>query len=75
MQNRSLTELINDVEQEMWRLGCAKTSMKFYRKRWQRLLRFAQEQGELFYTERLGINFVEKHFHILCNLNVLSTMI
>ena len=64
MQNRSLTELINDVEQEMWRLGYAKTSMKFYRKRWQQLLRFAQEQGELFYTERLGINFVEKHFHI-----------
>jgi integrase/recombinase XerD len=29
------------------------------------LLQFAQEQGETFYSERLGIDFIEKHFHIL----------
>lgn len=28
------------------------------------LLQFAQEQGEVFYSERLGVDFIEKHFHI-----------
>lgn len=29
------------------------------------LLKFAQDQGEKFYSEQLGIDFVEKYFHIL----------
>jgi len=29
------------------------------------LLEFAKERGEAYYTERLGIDFVEKHFNIL----------
>ena len=28
------------------------------------LLQFAQERGEIYYSERLGIDFVEKHFNI-----------
>jgi hypothetical protein len=38
--------------------------MQFYRRRWQQLLRFAQERKEAFYSESLGMDFVEKHFHI-----------
>lgn len=64
MQNNSLEELIHDLEQEMLRLGYTEGSMKFYRRRWQMLLQFAQERDETSYSERLGIDFVEKHFHI-----------
>ena len=65
MQKQLLTELIQRLEQEMLRLSYAEASMQFYRRRWRMLIQFAQEQGESFYSERLGIDFVEKHFHIL----------
>ena len=64
MQKKSLEKLIHDLEQEMLRLGYTNGSMRFYRRRWQMLLQFAQKRGETFYSERLGMNFVEKHFHI-----------
>ncbi len=63
-QRKTLTELLHDLEQEMQRLGYTNGSMQFYRRRWQMLLKFAQEQGEVFYSERLGIDFIEKYFHI-----------
>jgi len=65
MQKKSLVELLHDVEQEMLRLSYTDGSMKFYRKQWQKLLQFAQEQNEIFYSESLGMNFIEKHFNIL----------
>lgn len=65
MQKKSLDELIHDLEQEMLRLGYTKGTMQFYRRRWQMLLQFAQERGETYYTERLGVDFIEKHFKIL----------
>src|ERR1700722_13534505 len=39
--------------------------MKLYRRRWQMLLRFAEERDEAFFSECLGMDFLEKHFHIL----------
>lgn len=65
MQKLLLTELIHDLEQEMLRLRYSNRSMKFYRRRWRSLLQFAKERGELFYSEQLGIDFIEKHFNIL----------
>ena len=65
MQKQPLTELLNELEQEMVRLGYTEGSMKFYRRRWRMLLQFAQEKGEIYFSERLGIEFVETHFHIL----------
>ena len=65
MQKRPLVDLLNELEQEMWRLGYTKQSMGFYRRQWQMLLRFAQERGEVYFSERLGIDFLEKYFHIL----------
>lgn len=65
MQKKPLTELLNELEQEMLRLGYTEGSMKFYRRRWQTLLQFMQERGEIHFSEQLGIDFVEKHFHIL----------
>lgn len=64
MQKKLLTDLINDLEQEMLRLNYTEGSMQFYRRRWKMLLQFAQDRRENFYSERLGIDFVEKHFHI-----------
>lgn len=65
MKTKSLAELIHDVEQEMLRLGYSQSSMRFYRRRWRMLLQFAQERGETYYSERLGLDFLEKHFNIL----------
>jgi site-specific recombinase XerD len=64
MQNVPLAQLINDLDQEMIRLGYTKGTMNFYRRRWKKLLQFAKERGETFYSEQLGIDFVEKYFHI-----------
>ena len=60
-----LAELLHDLEQEMLRLGYTQGSMKFYRRRWNMLLQFSKERDEVFYSEHLGMDFVEKHFHIL----------
>lgn len=65
MQKKTLKELIPDLEQELLRLGYTKGSMTFYRRRWKMLLEFAKGQGEIYYTERLGIDFIEKYFNIL----------
>jgi len=65
MQKKPLAELLNELEQEMLRLGYTEGSMKFYRRRWQMLLQFTQERGEIYFSEPLGMDFVEKHFHIL----------
>ena len=56
--------MLHDFEQEMRRLGYAEGTLKNYRWRWQMLLRFARERGENCYSERLGVDFVEKYFHI-----------
>lgn len=65
MQKKPLTKLLHELEQEMLRLGYTEGSMLFYRRRWQTLLQFAQERDETYHSERLGIDFVEKNFHIL----------
>ena len=59
-----MVDLLRDLEQEMLRLGYVEGSMQFYRRRWRMLLQFAEEQGESFYSEQLGIAFVKKYFHI-----------
>jgi site-specific recombinase XerD len=65
MKRKPLAVLLHDMEQEMIRLGYSEGTMKFYRRRWQKLLQFALERDETHYSERLGIDFVEKYFQIL----------
>lgn len=65
MEKKILKELIFDLEQELLRLGYSTGSMIFYKRRWEMLLEFAEDRGETHYSERLGIDFVEKHFNIL----------
>lgn len=57
--------MLRDLEQEMLRLGYAECSIGFYRRRWRQLLQFAQERKEVYYSETLGMAFLEKHYHIL----------
>ncbi|MGI6124565.1 MAG: site-specific integrase [Acetivibrionales bacterium] len=64
MQKKPLKELLQELEQELLRLGYTEGSMKFYRRRWNQLIQFAEEQNEIFYSEQLGIDFVERHFQI-----------
>lgn len=64
MQKQTLKELVLDLELELLRLGYTKGSMDFYKRRWKMLLEFAEESDELYFTENLGINFIEKHFNI-----------
>lgn len=65
MQKKPLKELLQELEQELLRLGYTEGSMKFYRNRWKKIIRFAQELGENYYSEQLGINYVEHHYQIL----------
>lgn len=64
MQVKPLTQLLKELDQEMLRLGYTKGSMNFYRNWWNKLLQFAFESDETYYSERLGISFAEKHFQI-----------
>ena len=65
MQKQPLIKLIHDLEQEMLRLGYSNASRQLYSRRWKMLLKIANERGETFYSERLGIDFLEKYFHVL----------
>lgn len=65
MKNKPLVGLLHDLEQEMLRLGYTAGSMQFYRTRWKKLLKFLAARNEIFYSEQLGMDFLEKHFHIL----------
>ena len=65
MDKQELSNLLSDLEQELLRLGYTEGTMKFYRRRWQQLTEFAQNRGELYYTEQLGIDFVLEQFGII----------
>jgi len=65
MENQTLNELIANLEKELLRLGYSEGSMTFYKRRWQQLLAFSEDQGITQYSERLGIDFIEQNFNIL----------
>jgi integrase/recombinase XerD len=65
MQKKPLKDLLQELEQELLRLGYTEGSMKFYRNRWKKIIQFAKERDEVFYSEQLGINYVEHHYQIL----------
>ncbi len=65
MQKKPLKELLQEFEHELTRLGYTEGSMKFYRNRWKKIIQFAEQRDEIFYSEQLGINYVEHHYQIL----------
>jgi len=62
---RTLEELLKDLEQELLRLGYVEGTMSFYQGRWRKLLKFAEERGATYFSEQLGLDFLETQFHIL----------
>lgn len=64
MDKTYLPDLISGLEQELLRLGYTKGSMSFYRRRWNQLMAYAEDRGEYFYTERLGMDFLNEFFGI-----------
>jgi len=65
MHKKTLKKLIFELEQELVRLGYTQQSMSYYKSRWKLLLAFAKKRGEKYYSEQLGIEFLETHFNIL----------
>lgn len=64
MDKTYLPDLISGLEQELLRLGYTKGSMSFYRRRWNQLMAYAEDRGEFFYTEQLGMDFLKEFFGI-----------
>ncbi len=64
MNKTYLPDLISGLEQELLRLGYTKGSMTFYRRRWNQLMAYAEDRGECYYTEQLGMDFLKEFFGI-----------
>jgi len=64
MEKKYLPDLISELEQELLRLGYTEGSMIFYHRRWNQLMAYAEDRGECYYTEQLGIDFVQEFFGI-----------
>jgi site-specific recombinase XerD len=64
MEKKLLPDLISELEQELLRLGYTKGSMTYYRRRWNQLMAYAQDRNEDYYTEQLGMDFVQEFFGI-----------
>ena len=65
MHKKPLPVLLEELEQELKRLGYTEATLKFYRRRWQMLMEFAKSLAVLYSSEQLGIDFIEKYFNIL----------
>lgn len=64
MDKAYLPDLISGLDRELLRLGYTKGSMTFYRRRWNQLMAYAEDRGEFYYTEQLGIDFLKEFFGI-----------
>ena len=64
MDKTYLPDLISGLEQELLRLGYTKGSMTFYRRRRNQLMAYAEDRGECYYTEQLGMDFLKEFFGI-----------
>lgn len=64
MNQKLLTDLISNLEQELLRLGYTEGSMCFYRRRWKQLINYAEDHNEEYFTEQLGIDFLKDKFGI-----------
>ena len=49
MKQKTLNELLGELEQELLRLGYVKGSMTFYRNRWRKLKEYAERKKQKHY--------------------------
>jgi site-specific recombinase XerD len=64
MEMQTLTTLLDELEQELLRLGYATGTMNLYRREWKKLQLFAAEKSELYFSEKLGMEFIETRYQI-----------
>lgn len=64
MQKRPLKDLLKALELELIRLGYTEGSLNFYRNRWKKIIQYAEKRNEIFYSEQLGIDYIEYHYQI-----------
>lgn len=65
MEPRSFAELTADLEGELRRLSYTKGSLTLYRQIWRQLALFLDRQGSAYYTEELGVQFLETRYDYL----------
>ncbi|MFV8325871.1 hypothetical protein [Flavobacterium sp. ZS1P14] len=56
--------MILALKQELERLGYSDGTLRTYQARWSLLIKFANERQEVCFSERLGIDFLEKKLNI-----------
>lgn len=71
MENQMLPikDLVTVVLAKMKELNYAKSSMENYRRFYNRIIRFAKEEGAIYYSEELGSAFLKKYYH--CHIDTI----
>ena len=64
MLKKPLEILFKELESELIRLGYTQGSLKFYKSRWRMLNEFALKNNQIYFSEQLGIDFLENKFQI-----------
>ena len=70
LQPQPIKSLIETVLQELRKLNYSEGSITNYRRVYSRLARFAQEEGEEFYSEELGSRYLMKYYD--CRVNTIT---
>ncbi len=65
MQKKTLDQLLIDLEKELLRLGYSQGTRTFYHRKWKKLLEFAKIHDQIYYSEKLGLDFLEVNYQIL----------
>lgn len=65
MQKKTLEQLLIDLEKELLRLGYSVGTRTFYHRKWRKLLEFAKIHNQIYYSEKLGLDFLEANYQIL----------
>ena len=71
---KTITELIKTVKEEMCKLEYSESSLQTYEKAWRSFEAFADENGIKFYTTEVGLAFLEKKCQFISNYPVKYTM-
>lgn len=65
MQKKTLEQLLINLEKELLRLGYTEGTLTFYRRKWRKLLEFAKIHDQIYYSEKLRLDFLETNYQIL----------
>src|SRR5690625_1891888 len=62
MRKQKLPDLINDLDKELLRLGYKESTMSFYRQMWKRILKFATDENEQYFSMELGMRYLDINY-------------